>query len=89
MGNDDKAREQALANTRKLLQDKQAHARGTPAWQAFDHGSAGKSPGSGFQSDEAREQAEHLHEAESRLEGIHGASATHDRHNQGKRDNRT
>jgi hypothetical protein len=89
MGNDDKAREQALANTRKLLQDKQAHARDTPAWQAFDHGSAGKAPKSGFQSDEARVQAEHLHEDESRLDGIQGAIATHDRHNQGKRDSRT
>ena len=79
---------QALANTRKLLRQKQAQARATPAWQALD-GHHGTAPQSGFQSDGARIQAEHLHEAEARLEGIHGSISTHDRHNQGKRDQRS
>ena len=78
----------ALANTRKLLRQKQAQARATPAWQALD-GHHGTAPQSGFQSDGARIQAEHLHEAEARLEGIHGSISTHDRHNQGKRDQRS
>ena len=78
----------ALANTRKLLREKQAQARTTPPWQALD-GHHGTAPQSGFQSDGARVQAEHLHEAEVRLEGNQGSVSTHDRHNQGKRDNRT
>jgi hypothetical protein len=71
-----------------LLEAKQAQARQVPAWQALDphHGTV---PPSGFQSDEARIQAGHLHEAESRLEGIQGSISTHDRHNQGKRDQRS
>ena len=78
----------ALANTRKLLREKQAQARTTPPWQALD-GHHGTAPQPGFQSDGARVQAEHLHEAEVRLEGNQGSVSTHDRHNQGKRDNRT
>ena len=78
----------ALANTRKLLRAKQEKARQVPAWQALDAGHA-TVPQSGFQSDEARIQAAHLHEAESRLEGIQGSISTHDRHNQGKRDQRS
>ena len=78
----------ALANTRKLLREKQAQARATPPWQALD-GHHGTAPQPGFQSDGARVQAEHLHEAEVRLEGNQGSVSTHDRHNQGKRDNRT
>ena len=79
---------QALANTRKLLAQKQAQARATPPWQALDdhHDQA---PHAGFQSDGARVQAEELHEAEARLQGTHGSINTHDRHNQGKRDQRS
>jgi len=77
----------ALANTRKLLREKQAQARQVKPWQALD-GHHGKTPQPGFQSDEARVQAESLHEAEMRLEGNQGAISTHDRHNQGKRDSR-
>ena len=79
---------QALANTRKLLAQKQAQAKATPPWQALD-GHHEQVPHSGFQSDGARVQAEELHAAESRLEGIHGSISTHDRHNQGKRDQRS
>jgi hypothetical protein len=78
---------QALANTRKLLRRKQAQARETKPWEALD-GRHGKTPQPGFQSDEARVQAESLHEAEMRLEGNQGSISTHDRHNQGKRDSR-
>ena len=79
---------QALANTRKLLAQKQAQARATPPWQALDdhHDQA---PHAGFQSDGARVQAEELHESEARLQGTHGSISTHDRHNQGKRDQRS
>ena len=77
----------ALANTRKLLREKQAQAREPKPWQALD-GHHGRTPQPGFQSDEARVQAESLHEAEMRLEGNQGSISTHDRHNQGKRDSR-
>lgn len=89
MAHDDKARRQALDNTRKLLEEKQAQARETPAWQALDQHGSSKAPESGFQSDEARVQADQLHEGEMRLEGNQGSIGTHDRHNQAKRDNRT
>jgi len=89
MNPQDKAREQALDNTRKLLEEKQAQARQAPAWQALDDHPAGGAPKSGFQSDDARVQARELHEAEARLEGNQGSISTHDRHNQGKRDQRT
>ncbi len=46
-------------------------------------------PHAGFQSDAARVQAAQLHEAEVRMEGNQGSISTHDRHNQGKRDQRT
>ena len=84
-----KAREQALDNTRKLLEEKQAQARQAPAWQALGEAGGGKAPKPGFQSDDARVQADQLHEAEMRLEGNQGSIGTHDRHNQGKRDQRS
>ena len=77
----------ALANTRKLLRQKQAQARQVPAWQALD-AHHGKQPQPGFQSEAARVQAEELHGAEIRLEGNQGSISTHDRHDQGKRDSR-
>ena len=60
----------------------------TPPWQVLDdhHDQA---PHAGFQSDGARIQAEELHESEARLQGTHGSISTHDRHNQGKRDQRS
>lgn len=78
---------QALANTRRLLEAKQAHDREPPPWQALEerHGNDAQP---GFQDAQARDQANELHAAESRMEGIHGASSTQDRHNQGKRDKR-
>ena len=79
---------QALANTRKLLEAKQAHDRETPPWQAALDGGAPAPAQAGFQDAQAREQANDLHAAESRMEGIHGASGTQARHNQGKRDKR-
>lgn len=87
--NGDQAREHALDNTRKLLAEKQAQARQVPAWQALDGQTGGQGPQPDFQSDEARVQADALHEAEIRLEGNQGSVSTHDRHNQAKRDQRT
>jgi hypothetical protein len=78
---------QALANTRRLLEAKQAHDRAPPPWQALEerHGNDAQA---GFQDVQARDQANELHAAESRMDGIHGASGAQDRHNQGKRDKR-
>ena len=76
----------ALANTRKLLKQKQAQARETPPWQALEASHGGPQPG--FQSEQARLKAGELHEAEARLDAIHGSASTVDRHNQGKRDQR-
>jgi len=78
---------QALANTRRLLEAKQAHDRETPPWQAFEgHHASAAHPG--FQDAQARDQANELHAAESYLDAIHGASGSQDRHNQGRRDQR-
>ena len=79
--------EQALANTRALLEAKQEHDRQPPPWQALE-GGAGQSPQSGFQSDEARAKANELHAAESRMDAIQGSIGTQDRHQQGRRDAR-
>jgi hypothetical protein len=79
--------EQALENTRKLLEAKQAHARETPPWQEI--GQPAHVPEAGFQSDEARAKANELHESEARLQANQGSVSTVDRHNQGKRDARS
>jgi hypothetical protein len=78
---------QALANTRALLEAKQAHDREPPPWQALEtpHSPA---PQPGFQSDEARAKAEELHAGESRMQAIQGSIGSQGRHNQGKRDSR-
>ena len=76
----------ALANTRKLLEQKQQHARETPPWQQI--GSPSVVGHDGFQSPEAAVQAKQLHAAEVRMEGNHGSISAHDRHDQGRRDNR-
>ena len=80
--------EQALANTRALLQTKQAHDRETPSWHAFDAKARGKAPKAGYQDEEAKAKAVELHDGESRLEDIEGSLSTQDRRNQGKRDSR-
>lgn len=76
----------ALSNTRKLLAEKQQHARETPPWQQI--GSTAGQGHDGFQSPEAAAQAKDLHAAEVRMEGNHGSISTHDRHAQGRRDSR-
>ncbi|MCJ0824601.1 hypothetical protein MQC88_01265 [Luteimonas sp. 50] len=79
---------QALANTRKLLEAKQAHDRQPPAWQALDRQPDQLPHAAGFQSAEAQDRAGELHAGESRMEAIQGAISTRDRHDQGKRDQR-
>lgn len=79
--------EQALANTRKLLEAKQEHDRQVQPWQKLDDGH-GPAPQVGHESEEAAAKAEQLHAAESRVQAIQGSNSTQDRHNQGKRDNR-
>jgi len=78
---------QALANTRRLLEAKQAHDREAPPWQALEDGHAAPAH-AGYQDEQARDQANALHAGESHLEAIQGAIGTRDRHNQGKRDQR-
>ncbi len=78
---------QALANTRRLLEAKQAHDREPPPWQALEERHAAPAH-AGFQDEQARDQANALHAGESRMEAIQGAISTRDRHNQGKRDQR-
>ncbi|MET0580647.1 MAG: hypothetical protein ABWX88_03135 [Pseudoxanthomonas sp.] len=78
---------QALANTRKLLEQKQAHDRETQPWQLLDPHHTPVMD-AGFQSSEAADKAVELHAAESRMKAIQGSSGTQDRRNQGKRDNR-
>jgi hypothetical protein len=78
--------DQALANTRALLEAKKRQDREGPAWQHLD-GSA--SPAAGrYQSPEARSRAEELHAGESRMPAIEGSISTRDRKNQAKRDKR-
>ena len=78
---------QALAVTRKLLEQKQAHDRESQPWQLLDpHHTPVLDPG--FQSSEAADKAIELHAGESRMKAIQGSVGTQDRRNQGKRDNR-
>jgi hypothetical protein len=78
--------DQALANTRALLDAKKRHDRAGPAWQHMD-GAA--SPAAGrYQSPEARSRAEELHAGESRMTAIEGSISTRGRKNQAKRDKR-
>lgn len=78
--------DQALANTRALLEAKKRHDREGPAWQHLD-GAA--SPAAGrYQSPEARSRAEELHAGESRMTAIEGSISTRERKNQAKRDKR-
>lgn len=79
--------EQALANTRGLLEAKRGHDRQQQSWQAL--GPAAPHPGSeGFQSPSAMDRAEELHAGESRMTAIEGSVSTRGRQEQGKRDHR-
>ena len=80
-------RQQALANTRALLEAKQAHDREPPPWQSLET-PGGHVSAPGFQSDEARIKADELHAGESRMQAIQGSIGSQDRHQQGKRDAR-
>ena len=79
--------QQALANTRELLEAKHEHDRQPQPWQALDPQQSHVA-NAGFQSPSAMEKAEELHAGESRQAAIQGSISTQDRHNQGKRDNR-
>ena len=79
--------EQALANTRALLEAKQAHDREPPPLQSLETPGSHDSP-PGFHTDEARIKADELHAGESRMQAIQGSISTQDRHQQGKRDAR-
>ena len=79
--------EQALDNTRRLLEAKHAHDGEAPPWQALE-ARHGTTPHAGFQDGQARDQANELHAGESDMQAIQGAIGTRDRHNQGKRDKR-
>ncbi|MEP6633665.1 MAG: hypothetical protein ABJA62_05590 [Luteimonas sp.] len=78
---------QALANTRKLLEAKRKHDRQPQPWQTLDpeHDHV---PQAGSQAPEATEKAEGLHAAESQMQGAQGSASTQDRRAQHKRDKR-
>ena len=78
---------QALAVTRKLLEEKTAHDREPQPWQLLD-AHAMHVADALIQSNEALEKANELHAAESRMKAIQGSMGTQDRRSQGKRDNR-
>src|SRR3546814_15073024 len=79
--------EQALENTRKLLEAKQEHDRQPPPWQQLDGGHDVGDHG-GYQSGEAAAKAAELHAAESRPPAHQGSIGTRGRHDPGKRANR-
>jgi hypothetical protein len=79
--------EQALDNTRILLEAKHARDRETPPWQALGT-DTGAVPAPHYQSDDARVQANALHQGEADLDAIQGSISSTDRHTQGKRDSR-
>src|SRR5690606_34628357 len=58
--------EQALANTRELLEAKQRQARTTQPWQALDDHAPVHAP-EGYQSASAAQHAEELHAAEAQI----------------------
>ena len=79
--------EQALDNTRKLLEQHDAEAKAPKPWETL--GADGVAPATpGYQSPQARANALALHAAESRQASIQGSVSTRDRRNQGKRDHR-
>ena len=82
--------DEALANTRQLLEAKQQRDRETPAYRMLEAQAEGRraEPEPGFQSESARAKAQELHAGEVRLDPIHGSISTHDRQSQGERDRR-
>lgn len=84
--------EEALANTRELLEAKHARDREPPPWRQFDahHGQPAHDQATparnAEQEAQADAQAEKLHQAESRLDAIQGSISQQDRHQQGRRD---
>jgi len=80
--------EQALAQTRALLQAKQQHDREPRAYQMLDEHAQPGQPEPGYQSGSAKSKAQELHAGEVRLEPIQGSISTRDRQSQGKRDHR-
>jgi hypothetical protein len=81
------SKKRALANTRKLLEAKQARERSGQPWQRLDP-QLDHQPEGGYQSGRAAEQAEVLHAGESRIPPIQGSISTRDRKHQGRRDRR-
>lgn len=79
--------EQALAQTRALLEAKQARELEPRPWEATP-GSEPDASTPGYQSDSAARRAKRLHAAEARIPAIQGSISTRDRINQGKRDHR-
>lgn len=79
--------EEALAQTRALLEAKQAREAEPKPWS--DTATDGAADGSvGYQSPVAAHRAKRLHAAEMRLPANQGSISTRDRVNQGKRDRR-
>lgn len=84
--------EEALANTRELLEAKQARDREPPPWRQLDaeHGQPVRDQATpardAEQEAEANMRAEELHRAESRVDAIHGSISQQDRHQQGRHD---
>jgi hypothetical protein len=84
--------EEALANTRELLEAKQARDREPPPWRALDaeHGQPIReqaTPARDMEQEaEANMSAEKLHRAESRLDANQGSVSQQDRHQQGRHD---
>ena len=84
--------EEALANTRELLEAKQARDREPPPWRQLEaeHGQPVRDQATpardAEQEAEANMRAEELHRAESRLDAIQGSVSQQDRHRQGRRD---
>lgn len=85
--------EEALENTRQLLEAKQARDRQPPAWRQFDaeHGQPAVDQAQGhgaLEDDQARAAANRLHAAEIRLDANQGSVSERDRHQQGRTDAR-
>lgn len=79
--------EQALENTRELLQEKHDRDEQPKPWQ--EGASSPREGAEGYQSHGAAERAQELHEGEMRLQANGGSVGTHDRKNQAKRDKRS
>ncbi|MDR7098336.1 ABC-type nickel/cobalt efflux system permease component RcnA [Lysobacter niabensis] len=83
--------EQALANTRELLEAKHARERETPPWRQLDPDHGHPAPHAApvrnaEQEAAAHAHAEDLHRAESRMDATQGSISERDRHRQGRQD---